>query len=320
MFKMRVLIHTVFGFLVFLTTHISFAEDYPNKPIRIIVGPGTDALARILSEKISEDWGNPVIVDVRPAAGGIVAGDAVAKAAPDGYTLLLSSSAYTINSVLQPKLPFDFVKDLKPVSLIATIPIVLVVNNELAAQNVKDLVSLAKSKPGALNYGSSGNGTPAHLTAEMFNQATNVSIVHVPYKGIAPSVTDTIGGQVQLMFSVAPSVLPMIRGNKLRAIAVTSTKRYKLLPDVPTVIEQGYPDVVYGGWNGIHVPAKTPPEIVQKLNAEITKILSLPEVQAKVEVAGFESFIGTTSDFESFESNEIIRLKKLVKSANIKID
>jgi tripartite-type tricarboxylate transporter receptor subunit TctC len=320
MFKMRVLIHTVFGFLVFLTTHISFAEDYPNKPIRIIVGPGTDALARILSEKISEDWGNPVIVDVRPAAGGIVAGDAVAKAAPDGYTLLLSSSAYTINSVLQPKLPFDFVKDLKPVSLIATIPIVLVVNNELAAQNVKDLVSLAKSKPGALNYGSSGNGTPAHLTAEMFNQATNVSIVHVPYKGIAPSVTDTIGGQVQLMFSVAPSVLPMIRGNKLRAIAVTSTKRYKLLPDVPTVIEQGYPDVVYGGWNGIHVPAKTPPEIVQKLNAEITKILSLPEVQAKVEAAGFESFIGTTSDFESFESNEIIRLKKLVKSANIKID
>ncbi|MEI7530766.1 MAG: tripartite tricarboxylate transporter substrate binding protein [Betaproteobacteria bacterium] len=320
MFKMRVLIHTVFGFLVFLTTHISFAEDYPNKPIRIIVGPGTDALARILSEKISEDWGNPVIVDVRPAAGGIVAGDAVAKAAPDGYTLLLSSSAYTINSVLQPKLPFDFVKDLKPVSLIATIPIVLVVNNELAAQNVKDLVSLAKSKPGALNYGSSGNGTPAHLTAEMFNQATNVSIVHVPYKGIAPSVTDTIGGQVQLMFSVAPSVLPMIRGNKLRAIAVTSTKRYKLLPDVPTVMEQGYPDVVYGGWNGIHVPAKTPPEIVQKLNAEITKILSLPEVQAKVEAAGFESFIGTTSDFESFESNEIIRLKKLVKSANIKID
>ena len=261
-----------------------------------------------------------MIVDVRPAAGGIVAGDAVAKAAPDGYTLLLSSSAYTINSVLQPKLPFDFVKDLKPVSLIATIPIVLVVNNELAAQNVKDLVSLAKSKPGALNYGSSGNGTPAHLTAEMFNQATNVSIVHVPYKGIAPSVTDTIGGQVQLMFSVAPSVLPMIRGNKLRAIAVTSTKRYKLLPDVPTVIEQGYPDVVYGGWNGIHVPAKTPPEIVQKLNAEITKILSLPEVQAKVEAAGFESFIGTTSDFESFESNEIIRLKKLVKSANIKID
>jgi tripartite-type tricarboxylate transporter receptor subunit TctC len=187
------------------------AQDFPSRPTRIVVGPGPDALARIVALKLSESWGHPVIVDQRPAAGGIVAADAVAKSAPDGYTLLLSTGSYTINSVLQPKLPYDFVKDLTPVALIATLPFLLVVNPQVPANSLKELVALAKAQPKKLNYASSGNGTPPHLAGEMLKQMANIDIVHVPYKGAAPGVTDVIGGQVQMMFVPAPTGLALVK-------------------------------------------------------------------------------------------------------------
>ena len=306
--------------VVGLAPHASHAQAYPSKPIKIIVGPGTDLLARIVAEKMSESWSTPVLVETKPAAGGIVAGDFVAKAPADGYTLLLSSSAYTINSVLQSKMPFDLQADLKPVALLATIPIVLVVNPEWGVNSVKGLIDKAKENPGKFNYGSSGNGTPAHLTAEMFKSATQTELVHVPYKGINPAITDAIAGQVQMVFSVAPSALQIIQAGRLKAIGVMSEKRYKLLPDVPTLDEQGIKNVIYSGWNGIHVPAKTPAAVVQKLHAELSRILALAEVQAKLETAGFEPFAGSPADFESFLSRDMTQLKVLVKSGRVQVE
>jgi len=307
-------------FISALLPQITSAQDYPNRPIRIVVGPGTDLLARILADKLTENWGQPVFVDIKPAAGGLIAGDFVAKAGSDGYTLLLSSSAYTINSVLQVKPSFDFAKDLRPVNLLATIPIILVVNNQLPVENLKELIDLAKSKPGKLNYASSGNGTPAHLAGEMLKQAGNIDLLHVPYKGITPAITDLMGGQVQIMFAVAPAVIGLIKSGKLKAISISSAQRYKLLPEIPTIAEQGFPEFIYVGWNGIHVPTKTPSEIIQKLSSEINKIMSQATILPRIDSAGFETFTGNIKDFENFQQQDINRIKKIVKEANIKPD
>ncbi|MEI7531411.1 MAG: tripartite tricarboxylate transporter substrate binding protein [Betaproteobacteria bacterium] len=293
-------------------------SSYPNKPIKLIVGPGTDVLARMLGEKLTQAWGQAVIIDPRPAAGGIVAGDAVAKAPPDGYTLLLSSSSYTANDVLQPKMPYDISLDLRPVSLLATIPIILVVNPDLPVNNLKDLVNLAKSKPGQLNYASAGNGTAPHLAAEMFKQQAHVEITHVPYKGTNPAITDVMSGQVQIMFATAPAVLPMIQGKKLKAIAITGTKRYKGLPDLPTAGEQGFPGFSYVAWNGIHVPAKTPSTIVNQLSSKISEIMNTEDAKEKAERAGFAPNSLSASEFEKFQEQDLARLKIIIRDGQIK--
>ena len=301
----------------FAYSPFSFAQNYPDKPIKIIVGPGPDLLARIAGEKILEDWGQSVIVDPRPAAGGIVAGDSVAKSAPDGYTLLLSTGSYTINSVLQPKMPYDFQKDLTPVSLLATLPFILVVNSSSPIKSVKELVSNAKAQSGKLNYASSGNGTPAHLAGEMLKQMSGADITHIPYKSAAAGVTDVLGGQVNFMFVPAPSALPFIHSNQLRALAVSSPKRYSQLPDVPTVAEEGYPNFSIVGWNGINVPAKTPASVIDKLNKEFVKIMRQKDTQEKAIAAGFEPIGSSVEEFTQFLKRDISRSSEVIKAGNL---
>ena len=296
------------------------AQEYPDKPIRIIVGPGPDALARLVGQKFTEAWGQQIIVDQRPAAGGIVAADAVTKAAPDGYTLLLTTGSFTINTALNAKLPYDFLRDLTPVSLMATIPFILVVRPDSPYKSLKDLIDAARAQPGKLNYASAGNGTPPHLAGEMLKQMAKIDMVHVPYKGVAPAITDLIGGQVQTMFAVAPAGLPQVKGGKLRALAVSSSKRYSPLPDVAAVAELGYPEFEVVGWNGIHAPAKTPQAIIDKLNREIAKVLKSKDGQERALAAGFEAVGSTVEEFDAFVKADIARSARVIKSANIHAD
>lgn len=296
---------------------ISMAQNFPEKPIRVIVGPGPDSLARISGEKITEDWGQAVVVEARPAAGGIVAGDSVAKSTPDGYTLLLSTGSFTINSVLQPKMPYDFQNDLAPVSLLATLPFILVVHSSSPIKSLKELVVAAKAQPGKLNYASSGNGTPAHLAGEMLKQMASIDILHIPYKSAAAGVTDLLGGQVNFMFVPAPSALPFIKSNQLRALAVSSPKRYSVLPEIPAVAEEGYPNFAIVGWNGIHVPAKTPKSIIEKLNKEFVKVMHQKEVQSKAIAAGFEPVGSSIEEFSQFVKSDISKSSEVIKAGNI---
>jgi len=303
--------------LLCLISTVTLAQNFPDKPLRVIVGPGPDSLARITGEKITEDWGQAVVVDARPAAGGIIAGDTVAKSTPDGYTLLLSTGSFTINSVLQPKMPYDFQNDLAPVSLLATLPFILVVNSSSPIKSLKDFVSASKSQPGKLNYASSGNGTPAHLAGEMLKQMAGIDILHIPYKSAAAGVTDLLGGQVNCMFVPAPSALPFIRSNQLRAIAVSSPKRYSVLLEIPTVAEEGYPNFAIVGWNGIHLPAKTPKSVIEKLNKEFVKVMHQKEVQAKAVAAGFEPLGSSIEEFSQFVKSDINRSSEVIKTGNI---
>jgi tripartite-type tricarboxylate transporter receptor subunit TctC len=300
-----------------IVSSIAYAQNFPEKPLRIIVGPGPDSLARITGEKITEDWGQAVIVEARPAAGGIVAGDSVAKSTPDGYTLLLSTGSFTINSVLQPKMPYDFQNDLAPVSLLATLPFILVVNTTSPIKSLKELVATTKAQPSKFNYASSGNGTPAHLAGEMLKQMASIDILHIPYKSAAAGVTDLLGGQVNFMFVPAPSALPFIRSNQLRALAVSSPKRYSVLPDIPTVAEEGYPNFAIVGWNGVHVPAKTPKNIIEKLNKEFIKVMHQKDVQAKAIAAGFEPMGSSIEEFSQFVKSDISRSSEVIKTGNI---
>lgn len=300
-----------------IVSSIAYAQNFPEKPLRIIVGPGPDSLARITGEKITEDWGQAVIVEARPAAGGIVAGDSVAKSTPDGYTLLLSTGSFTINSVLQPKMPYDFQNDLAPVSLLATLPFILVVNTTSPIKSLKELVATTKAQPSKFNYASSGNGTPAHLAGEMLKQMASIDILHIPYKSAAAGVTDLLGGQVNFMFVPAPSALPFIRSNQLRALAVSSPKRYSVLPDIPTVAEEGYPNFAIVGWNGVHVPAKTPKNIIEKLNKEFIKVMHQKDVQAKAVAAGFEPMGSSIEEFSQFVKSDISRSSEVIKTGNI---
>jgi len=308
------------GSLALAAVPAAHAQDYPNKPVRLIVGPGPDVLARIVGDRLSSAWGQPVVVEQRPAAGGLVAADTVAQSAPDGYTLLLSTGSYTVNYAMRAKAPYDFQKDLEPVLLMATLPFILVVNPSVPIHSVKELVAEAREKPGKLNYASSGNGTPSHLAGEMLKQLAKVHIVHIAYKGAAPALTDVVGGQVQLGFLPAPTALPLVKSGKLRAIAVSSPRRYFALPDVPTVAEQGYPEFAVVGWNGIHVPAKTPRAVVDKLVQDVAAALRQPEARERAAAAGFELAPGTREQFESFVHADIARASAVVKAGNIQPD
>lgn len=310
----------IFFFILFILATTVQSQTMSGKSMRIVVGPGPDILARIIAEKLSESYGVPVIVEQKPAAGGIVAGDTVAKAAPDGTTLLLTTGSFTINSVLQPESPYQFKRDLSPVSLLATLPFILVVNNNSPFQNLQSMITFAKQNPGKLNYASSGNGTPPHLSGEMLKQMSGITMTHIPYKTAAAGMTDLLGGQVDLMFVPAPTALPMIKSDKLKALAVSSTKRYESLPQIPTVVELGYPQFSMVGWNGIHVPSKTSKMIIEQLNINLIKILNMPDVQLKAQAAGFELVGSSVVDFNQFVNHDLEKISKVIKLGNIQAD
>ena len=313
------------GALLALVAAWASAQPYPTKSIRIVVpfppGGATDILARDVAQKLTEAWGQQVIVDNRPGAGGNIGSELVAHSAPDGYTLEMGTvGTHAINASLYAKMPYDHVKDFAPVILVAGVPNVLVVNLGVPANSVAELIAYAKANPGKLNFASSGNGTSIHLSGELFKVMAGVQMTHVPYKGSAPALQDLLGGQVQLMFDNLPPSLPQIKAGKLRALAVTSLTRAPAIPDVPTVAEAGLPGFEASSWFGILAPAGTPPAIVARINAEIAKWLATPEAKEKLAKQGANAAGGTPDDFAKHIATETAKWAKVVKDSGAKID
>ena len=300
------------------------AEPYPARPVRFVVafppGGGTDIIARSIAQKLGERLGQQVLVDNRPGAGGNIGTDIVAKSSPDGYTLLMGSAGpLAINASLFARMPFD-PKDLAPVTLAASTPNVLVVHPSLPAATVRELIALAKARPGEINFASSGHGTPAHLAGELFNSMAGVKLIHVPYKGAAPALADLLGGQVQLMFSTMPPALPHVKDGKLRALAVTSLKRSPAAPDLPTVDEIALPGFEANTWHGVVVPAGTPGAIVARLNREIVAILHLPDVVERLSGQGAEALGSTPEEFAAYIKSESVKWAKVVRDSGAKAE
>ena len=302
--------------------HAVAQESYPARPIRLIVpsapGGGTDFTARTLGQKLTEALGRTVIIDNRPGAAGNIGVEIAAKAAPDGYTLVMPITSFPINPHLYSSLPFDTLKDFAPIVLAASAPLFLVVNPSVPAKSVGELIALAKSKPGELNYANSGNGTTAHLAGELFKKMAGVNLVSVPYKGGGPAVLDLIAGQVQIYFSTIPAALAQVQAGRLRGIAVTATKRVTLIPDVPTVAESGLPGFEVVGWFGIFAPAATPKPVIARLNKELNAALRMPEIQKRFASGGLIPGGGTSDDLGNFLRAELAKWGTLIKEAGIR--
>lgn len=300
---------------------VSIAEAYPDKTITVIhgfaPGGGADILLRIVTAKLSEALGQPVVIDYRAGAGGNIGFATVARARPDGYTLLMGTPGLAINPSLYSNLGFDPQKDFVPLSLIGSVPTVLVIHPSVPASSVQELVALAKAKPGKLNYASSGIGTSLHLAAELFKISAGIDVVHVPYKGGLQAVTDVLGGQVEMMFNVLPSALPHIKAGKLRALAVTGKTRSAALPEAPTMIEAGVRGYTAVTWNGLLAPAGTPKDIVTKLNAAIVKVMSAPDMKEKLAAIGQDPLWSTPEEFAGFLREEAEKWSRVVKAAGI---
>ena len=304
-----------------LVAGIAQAQEFPVKPIRIIVGPGPDLVARMFGQKFTETWGHQTIVEQRPGGGGVIATEMVAKAPPDGYTLLLSSAAYTINAVLQPG-PIDLLRDFASIALCATSPFILSVHPSVPAKSVKELIALAKAKPGQLVYSSSGNGTPPHLAGEMFKTMAKVDILHVPYKYATPALVDVVSGQVQIMWPIMSISLSQVQAGKLRGLGVSTRERTRLAPQLPTIAESGLPGYEIIGWNGLIAPAKTPAAVVSKINAEVNRQLKVSELLQRLAQSSYDpaSDKNSPEQFTEFVRTEIARFAKLVKDSGAKID
>jgi tripartite-type tricarboxylate transporter receptor subunit TctC len=301
------------------------AGQYPAKAIRIVTpyAPGgtADILARVVAQKLSEAWGQQVVIDNRPGASGMIGADIAAKAPPDGYTLLMAYTAeIAITQSLFKSMTYDPVRDLAPVTLAAVTPMIFVVHPSLPARNVQELIALAKTRPGELPYASAGNGSPAHLAFELLQRNTQVTIIHVPYKGAAPALTDLLGGHVVMFFSGMPPAMPHVKAGKLRAIAVSTAKRSPAAPDVPTVAESGVRDFDISTWFGVLVPAATPKEIVAKLNAEISRALTLPDVKERLAREGAETAPNSPEQFGRFVQSEIAKFAKIIKESGARAD
>ena len=300
------------------------AQPYPHKPIRWIVpfvGGTADYTARLIGQKLTDAWGQQIIVDNRAGASGSIGTALGARAPTDGYTLISASTAgLAVSPSLYPKLSYDPIKSFAPVSLVARTAQVLVVHPSVPAQSVKELIAFAKSKPGQLNGASSGNGESSHLALEMFRSLAGVDIVHIPYKDTAAAANALLGGQVQLVFSGMVQAMPQVRAGKLRALGVSTARRSKAAPDVPTLAEAGLPNYQVSFWSGVIVPAGTPNEIVTKLNREIVRILDMPDVQEKMVVSGLEPVSSTPEQFASVIRADIARYGRVIKDVGLKID
>ena len=299
-------------------------QPWPTKPISLVVpfaaGGTTDVLARALADRLSQSLGQPVVVESKPGAGATIGADYVAKARPDGHTLLMGAVHHTIAPSVYKSLPYDFSKDLAPVTTVALVPNVLVVNASTTAKNVSELVALLKASPGKYSYGSNGNGTAQHLIGTQFQQVTDTSFIHVPYRGSGPLATDLLGGQILMSFDTVTPVLPHIKAGKLRALAVTTAKRSGALPDVPTLEEAGLKGFDIGTWFGLLAPAATPPEILNRLNTEAVKIIQSPEFRARMAENGAEPIGNSREQMAQQIANDTVRFAKLVKDGKVTID
>jgi tripartite-type tricarboxylate transporter receptor subunit TctC len=296
---------------------------YPVKPIRLVVpfapGGSTDTIARLIGQKLDEGLGQQVIIDNRPGAGGNLGVDYVAKSAPDGYTLIFGHvGTFGFGPSLYAKLPYDPIRDFAPVALFAMVPNMLVVHPSLPANNVRELVALARARPGQLNYGSSGNGSASHLATEYFKLLSKTDITAIPYKGTGPLVTDLIAGQTSLTITGVPPLYPHVQSGRLRALAVGSVKRLPLLPSLPTIAEAGVPDYESSTWFGPLAPAKTPREIIVRLNAELMKMLQRPDVRARFAAEGIEALGSTPEEFGTYIKSEIERWSRVIKAAHVR--
>lgn len=300
------------------------AQSYPSRPIRMIVtyppGGGADTIGRTVGQRLGDALGQQVVVDNRPGGGANIGAELVARAAPDGHTLLVVALAHSVNVSLYSKLAYDPLKDFAPVIFIATVPNILVVHPSMPVRTTRELLDLARAKPGQLNYASTGSGGPQHLGMELFKTLSGVQLTHIPYKGAAPALTDIIAGQTQTMFGNMISTLPHVRNNRLRALAVSTAKRAAILPEVPTVAESGVPGFESGSWFGFAAPAGTPKAIVDRVNAETNRILGLPELRERLATEGAELGGGTPEAFGAYLRSEVAKWAKVVKFAQMRVD
>ncbi len=313
------------GFAFAQSASTSSGQAYPSKPIRLIVpfpvGGGVDGVARIAFARVSESLGQQTVIDNRSGSGGVIAAETAARAAPDGYTLFFGTTAtQAITPHYYKKLPYDPLKDFAPINLIAGAGYILVVHPSVPAHSVKEFIALAKAKPGALNYSSSGNGSVLHLTTEMFRGMAGINIVHVPYKGAAPALTDLLSGQVQLTFNPASVMLPHIRSQRVRALGVTSAKRTPLMPELPTIAESGMPGYEASGWYAVLAPAGTPQPIIARLHRELQNALSERDVKERFAATGVEPIGMTPEQFAAYMREEHVKWGKVVRAAGVKVD
>ncbi len=295
--------------------------DYPNKPIRVVVpsspGGGIDALARVIGPKLTEAWGKSIIIDNRAGAGGIIGSEIVARAPPDGYTVLIVAGGYTLNPSLYARLPYDTIRDFERVSLLADAPNLLVAHASLPVKSVKELISYARAKPKFLTYASSGVGTTSYLSGEIMKVMTGIEIIHVPYKGAGLSNAAAIAGQVHFIFSAPHTMVPHVKTERMRALGVSSLRRLPLIPDVPTIAESGLPGFDVSSTYGVLAPATTPRAIINKINAEIVRILRLPEIRANLESQSFDVVASSPEDYDRFVRTDMARWAKALKQAGI---
>ena len=299
-------------------------EGYPAKPITMVVpfppGGPTDLVARVIAQKTSEQMGQPIVIENRAGANSNIGSALVAKAAPDGYTVLYNTSAVTLSPALYKSIGYDLKRDLAPVALTAVVPLALVVSNDVPANNVKEFIAYARSRPGKLSYGSAGNGNITHLGAYQLARSTGIEAVHIPYKGSAPADVDLAAGQIQFMTETINSVIPFIKDKRIKLLAVTTPKRISLFPDVPTLAEAGVPGSEAGAWQGLMVPAKTPRPVVDRLNAEVNKALQSAEVRAKLASQGTEPLGSTAEEYAAYIDRELLRWSRVVKEAGVTLE
>lgn len=322
--RQRLFVSAAMTALLLGTIDSTMAQTYPARPVRFIVpyvpGGGVDFVGRAVAQKLTETWGHSVIVDNRPGGGTNIGSELVARSAPDGHTLLVGGVPNAVNMTLYKKPPYDVVRDFAPVTQISTAPNVLVIHPSVPAKSVKELIALAKSRRGQLTYASAGIGSSNHLSGELFRTMAGIEIVHVPYKGGGAAVTDLLAGQVSMYFGTTPSSVPFVRAGRLRALAVTSAKRSPAVPDIPTVAEAGLPGFEQSAWHGLFAPSGTPPAIIEKLHAEVVRVLRLPETVQHFTVQGVVVIAGSPDELAAFTKQEVAKYARLVKSAGIRAD
>jgi tripartite-type tricarboxylate transporter receptor subunit TctC len=314
----------VAALLLFLASALAGAQDWPSRPFRLILpfppGGGTDILGRLIAERLSASLGQPVVTENRGGAGGNVGAEAAARSAPDGYTIVLVAPSLAISPTLYSKINYDPVKDFAPVSLVATVPNVMITQPSLPAENLQEFIAYARSRPGALNFGSGGAGTSNHLAGELFNIVTGTKLVHVPYKGVNLAMQDVLAGNVHLVFIGIPAAAPHIKAGKLRALALVASQRSGALPDVPTVAEAGLRDFEVTTWYGVLAPAGTPRSIVVRLNAELVKIMHSSELKERLAATGTEPLTSTPEEFAAYIKREIAKWGDVIRKSGAKAD